>query len=174
MKIRQTAGWIILVLITAGTTWGGYPDENSKAVRLDLLMDEHTFKESEVGGELGFGVAMFQIDQLGLFANYKGYNGLEFKSLGLFVEENYLVSYSIHPFLGTGVGYAWADPNEDNGTEKSVYFRFQGGLKMPVIKNRAALALTLMYSVSPNDIFLDKNKLEDSKIEVNLGMRFYY
>lgn len=163
---------IALSVLIAGSVFGAYPEEDAKSVRLDLVMDEHTFNEAEVGGEIGFAVAVFNIDQLGLFANYKGYNGQQFKSIGVFVEENYLANKPVNPFIGAGVGYAWTEPKNAD-TDKDVYFRLQAGLKVPLSKHMAISAM-LSYSICSDDIFLEDEALTDNIIELSLGMRFYY
>jgi len=174
MKSRMMQ-WATILVVLMGSVYGTYANENTElhTIRLDMTFDEHTLDQTEVGGELGFAVPMFMIDQLGLYGSYKGYNAQQYKSLGLFVEETYLKTLPVHPFLGVGVGYAWVEPKNTDSEVENVYFRFQGGVKVPINKHMAVSAM-LMYSVSSKDIFLDNQSLEDKIVEVNIGMRFYY
>ena len=172
---RRMIQWATILVVLAGAVFGAYANENEElhTIRLDITFDEHSVDQSEVGGELGFAVPMYKIDQLGVFGNYKGYNAQQFKSLGLFIEETYFASKPVNPFLGVGVGYAWTEPKGEDTEIDSVYFRFQGGFKIPINK-RMAISAMIMYSVSSDEIFLNDQSVEDKIIEGNIGMRFYY
>ena len=125
--------WTTLLVILLGSVFGAYANENAElhTIRLDVTFDEHSIDQSEVGGELGFAVPMYMIDQLGLFGCYKGYNAQQLKSLGVFIEETYLSSKPINPFLGVGVAYAWTEPKEERHGSRQCLFPVSGRNQNP-------------------------------------------
>jgi len=170
MKMRSLL--LILSGVVASAGWAEFLDEDTKGLRVDLVLDENSFDYSNWGVEGGFGVSLFPLDEVGIFAGYRENDSRTALSGGVFVEENYPIDAALVPFAGLAAGYGETD--SDYGEEEGdVFVRVQGGLKFLFSDNKA-VALTLSYSASPSEIFPGDRDPADHAIDLRLGMRFYY
>lgn len=162
-----------VLLVAAASSQAGYLEEDTQTIRADVVFDSETFDSANVGLELGVGTALYSLDDVGLFGSASVTEDKDrFKSVGIYVEENYPIALGLAPFAGVGVGYGWQDVDGGNAAE-DIFGRVQGGLNV-ILSESVALSGAVRYAFASNDLFLRDGELRDSRVEVTFGIRFYY
>jgi hypothetical protein len=165
----------VLLLIPAAAP-AEFLSEDKLALRVDAILDTDTTDDPTWGIQLGFGTALFPMDEVGLMVGYREDDDQTLKDASLYIEEHYRTGTPIYPFAGVAVGFAWYDPEAVGAEEEESWFlRLSAGVKI-ALADWVAVSVAAQYSIALNDdIFLDDDgQLDDTNLEFVAGLRFYY
>jgi hypothetical protein len=170
-----------LTLVLAATTaFAGYLDKDTQSVRLDYVYDDEAGRESASGLELGFGSALYQLDDVAAYFQYFDNDSMQAQRLGVSVEEYWgIPNLPLHPFGGVAFGWGWMDPTDpqipgDAPEISSFYMGFEGGLNVTIL-DWIGVSGSAEYLWSDKNLFLkDDLTRDDGSWNFKLGVRFYY
>lgn len=158
-------------LLTAGT------QEFGVAGSLDF--------DSGIEYDLNFTYGVFIRDnwQVGLSVDWAGEDGdiLQNTRFGLFTEYNFVNRTKFVPYIGFGASYAASGDQfdaEDGTTTRiagvdGIAFTGELGVKY-FFRPNIAVAASVNYNWSPDDVFDIGDEIGDSLTQVEIGMRFYF
>lgn len=168
-----------IVLVAAGAN-AGMLDEGTQSVRVDYLYDDEAFSDSAHGAEVGFGLSLYDLDDLGIFVSHMENSDMEAQALGLSVEQHWPVKdlRGLVPWAGAGAGYGWLDidgkgPDAIDVDKGGFFARVEGGLKL-MLTDCFALNASARLHYSTREIYAAKDETEDTNWDFALGVRFYY
>jgi hypothetical protein len=175
-SLRMAVG---IVLVAAGAN-AELLAKDTRSVRVDYLYDDEALGDSAHGAELGFGVALYDLDDVAIFVSHVENGDMEMQTLGLSIEENWPIAglHGLMPWAGAGAGYGWLDVSGDgigaNDVDKGGWFaRVEGGLKL-VMCDYFAFNASARLHYSTHEIYAAEDELEDTNWDFALGVRFYY
>lgn len=141
--------------------------------------------DSGIEYDLAFTYGVFIRDnwQVGLTIDWAGEDGDIFQNtrFGLFTEYNFVNRTKFVPFVGLGAAYAVSGDQFDfeQGTTTRVAgvdgiaFTGEIGVKY-FFRPNIAVAASVNYNWSPDDVFDIGDEIGDSLTQVEIGMRFYF
>lgn len=166
--------WLpIVVLLLAGSAFADYLDENTRVLKLDLIVDSNSFDDSLLGVEAGFGVAIFDQSVVGLFLGAaENESDGSFRFGGLEVEEHYRIHNRIIPFAGAAAGFASTDlPDQER--QDGFMGRLAAGVKLKLSESWS-LSAAFRYWLATDYIFIDGETTDRARADVAAGLRFIY
>ncbi len=142
-------------------------------MRTDVTYDPSFGSGGAWGGELGVGGALLPLDDAGLWGAYRTHPSAIQRQLGFYVEEHYVNSTAVIPFIGVGAGYTWLSNRRDDVSDDGLLIRFQTGAKL-MLNDNLALAGNVLLSWADGDLWITRTSTSDTNIGFSLGLRFYY
>lgn len=137
--------------------------------------------DTALGVEIGFGAALYALDDVAVFYTGQQNDFVEMQRVGLSIQEHYPLQFTndmLAPFLGVAGGWAWLDDTEDLfGLEDNPDNSFFGRLELGALfraHERMALAASARWNLALDDVFVDDNGLQDSAWDYAIGIRYYW
>ena len=131
---------------------------------------------------VSYGVFIRDNWEVGITVDWAGEDGdiLRDSRFGLFTEYNFSTGTKFVPFIGVGASYASSgdrfDPTEADGTISGVdgvAFTGELGVKY-FFRPNIAVAASVNYSWSPDDVFGVADDIGDSLTNIEIGLRVYF
>lgn len=163
----------LMTLCLAAPGFAQFMETDTKVLKLDVFVDEDAFDDEYIGLEVGFGVALYDLDKVGLFGGgAETKDDLNFQFVGLEIEEHYPIGMGLIPFAGLAAGYSHAELKGIK--ERDGFFgRAHGGVKIPITRN-IVMAGMIRFWLAPEDVILDDGDLNDNRWDVAAGVRWLY
>ena len=169
-----------MVMMTAGAS-AEFLAKDSQTVRLDYIFDDDLGPDDGNGVELGFGTAVYELDDLAIAYTYIDADAVEHQQLVLSAQEYFPIrQFPIIPFAGAAIGYGWTDisgstvsgPDLDRG---GMVLRVEGGAAIKLC-DWFSLFASARYNYSSKNLFPESSltDLEDTNWNYAFGARFYY
>ena len=171
------------VLVGAGSVSAGWLDEGTRSIRTEYVWDDDAGTEDAHGFEIGFGSALYELDDVSVLLTYLENSDVERQFLALSMEENWPIralEAPLVPFVGVAAGYTWTDidnsavPGGGEDEEGGFTVRLELGVKY-VFCQWFALSGSGRYSYCTSDIFPDDDlDVNHTNWDFAIGARFYY
>jgi len=169
------------ILVGFATYSHAWLEEDTRSVSVDYIYDDDLGDDDGDGVEIGFGAALYELDDVSLkFAHIES-SEVERQFMGLSFEENWPIPRlpQFAPFGAFAIGYGWTDvSSRSDGVDydkSGMVLRPELGLKW-VFCDWFAASTSFRYNFSNKKIYPDgKNfDFEDTNWEWAIGLRFYY
>lgn len=165
----------------AGTGYAEWLVEGQQSLRLDYVYADDSGSESANGVEIGFGTALYELDDVAVYFMHLENDDMEAQQLGVSVQQHFPwpSGIPIIPYAGAAMGYGWLDVDgsgvvADDPDKGGFLARVEMGLLYKFC-DYSALNAGVRLNFSTHDIFLDDDgSTEDTMWTFVLGGRIYY
>jgi len=179
--MRILLAFTLSMVMTAAGASAEFLAKDTQTVRLDYVFDDDLGTDDGNGFEIGFGTAVYELDDLAVAYNYIDADDVEHQQLVLSAQEYFPIrQFPIIPFAGAAIGYGWTDISStvdgpvdfDRG---ALVLRLEGGAAIKLC-DRFSLFASARFNFASKDIFPDSSltDLEDTNWNFAFGGRFYY
>ena len=166
----------------AGTGYAEWLAEGQQSLRLDYVYADDSGSEGAHGAEIGFGTALYDLDDVAVYYMYMENDDMDAQQLGLSVQQHIPCptgNIPLVPYVGAAMGYGWLDTV---GSGVAGADLDKGGwlarLELGAVYQLCdyfALNAGARFNYSTHDIFLNESGgTDDTMWTFVLGGRFYY
>ena len=179
--MRILLAFTLSMVMTVASASAEFLVKDSQTVRLDYIFDDDLGPDDGSGFEIGFGTAVYELDDLAVAYTYIDADDVEHQQLVLSAQEYFPIrQIPIIPFVGVAAGYGWTDvsSNVDGPVDfdrGSFVLRLEGGAAIKLC-DWFSLFASARLNFAATDIFPDGSltDLEDTNWNFAFGGRFYY
>jgi len=164
-----------MVMMTAAAS-AEFLLKDSQSVRLDYVFDDDLGPDDGHGFEIGFGTAVFELDDLAIAYTYIDADAVDHQQLVLSAHEYYPIrDFPVVPFVGAAIGYGWTDISGTESDPDALVMRLEGGAAIRLC-DYFSLFASARFNYATSDIFPDDSltNLRDTNWNFAFGARFYY
>lgn len=157
-----------------------FMEKDNQTVRLDYIYHDDALGSSANGIEIGFGTALYDLEDAGIFFSHIENDSVEMQALGLSIEKYWPIGGlgGLMPTAAAGTGYGWTDVGADGDNTVDIdrggwFARLDLGLKLKVCEWFAFNATARLH-YSTHEIYPDADEMEDTAWNFAFGGRFFY
>lgn len=139
-----------------------------------FLIDEDGTNDGSIafGVEGRFGQSFQSLEEVGIALAHMDNEDADTTRLYVYANDQYDMGLSFFPFVGLGVGYGWADPDDAEDLESILLF-FEGGIRYPLNENMI-INLSARIGIADTDFYIEDDGVNDKNLELGVGVSFQY
>lgn len=164
--------WLSLIAVAAvaGTSFGASLKEGTRELVVEGGLDPEAADGTAVALGVKYGVFIQDSVEVGVSGAYADSDDSTVYGAGVFGELNFDSGSSTVPFVGVDASYLNSDIGgvEDDAVEVTG----SAGVKLFVAEN-VAISVQANYHWASEDIYVNDGDVEDTDIDVTVGMRFF-
>jgi opacity protein-like surface antigen len=163
---------MLTIAAFAGAAQAASLTQGTSELTVDGLLDPDGASGTELSLDVGYGYFVQDNIEVGGEVSFADNDDVMSYGLGGFAEYNLDQGTALVPFVGAGLGWVNTEIDALDVDDDAIVAGIYGGVKYFLAEN-IALTAQINLDWASEDIFLNDGDVEDTNIDVTLGMRFF-